>query len=267
MVRSIGIKEIPGSDIPEIQFAAVDARKLADFLVAAAHVQSNFREDRIDAKILDGSRATSGQIFNVFEHLAAEIRERKLRAGDTVFLVIESHVLKLRQEGSLVLGADAEINKTAVDSSVAVQAISERLEEVASEGCLVVLLLDGIHDQMADQRRSPFITEWVRDLTKRGVIVLLASKQDPSERLKESGAFAQAVLDSVTVAGRVARPRNPDGVTSPTLDEFQAAVVNRVRELTGRRQFADFFPPEYLNWSDIRIFEPQPAPWENVAKR
>ena len=54
---------------------------------------------------------------------------------------------------------------------------------------------------------------------------------------------------------------------SPTLDDFQATVVNRVRELTRRKQFADFFPPEYLNWSDIRIFEPQPAPWDNVAKR
>jgi hypothetical protein len=111
------------------------------------------------------------------------------------------------------------------------------------------------------------ITEWVRDLTKRGVIVLVASKQGRSERLIQSGAFAQAILDSVTVAGRSAKVGSPGAGISPTLDDFQAAVVNRVRELTGRRQFADFFPPEYLNWSDIRIFEPQAAPSDEVAGR
>ncbi|HKI18404.1 MAG TPA: hypothetical protein VKA15_11010, partial [Isosphaeraceae bacterium] len=266
VVRSIGIEKFRGRDIPAIPFAALDARKLADFLVAPAD-KKHFREDRIDAQVLDGPRATSGEIFNVFERLSADIKGRKLRAGDTVFLVIESHVLNLGPQGSLVLGADAEINKNSPETSVPAQAISERLEEVASEGCLVLLLLDGIHDQMPVQLRSPVITEWVRDLNKRGVIVLLASKQDPSERLSQSGAFAQAILDSVTVAGRAARPGNPDGGTSPTLDDFQATVVNRVRELTSRKQFADFFPPEYLNWSDIRIFGPQPAPWENVAKR
>ena len=200
VVRSIGIEKFRGREIPSILFAGLDARKLADFLVAPAD-KKRFREDRIDAKVLDGPQATSAQIYDVFEQLAAEIRERKLRSGDTVFLVIESHVLKIGAQGSLVLGADAEINKTNVESSVPAQAISERLEEVASEGCLVVLLLDGIHDELPVQLRSSFITEWVRDLTKRGVIVLLASKQDPSERLSQSGAFAQAILDSVTVAG------------------------------------------------------------------
>jgi len=266
VVRSIGIEKFRGRDIPAIPFAALDARKLAAFLVAPAD-QKHFHEDRIDAQVLDGSGATSAEIYNVFERLSADIKGRKLRAGDTVFLVIESHVLNLGPRGSLVLGADAEINKNSPETSVPVQAISERLEEVASEGCLVLLLLDGIHDQMLVPLRSPVITEWVRDLNKRGVIVLLASKQDPSERLNQSGAFAQAVLDSVTVAGRAARPGNPGGGTSPTLDDFQATVVNRVRELTRRKQFADFFPPEYLNWSEIRIFEPQPAPWENVARR
>ena len=114
---------------------------------------------------------------------------------------------------------------------------------MASEGCLVVLLLDGIHDELPVQLRSSFITEWVRDLTKCGVIVLLASKQDPSERLSQSGALAQAILDSVTVAGCAARPGDSDGLMSPTLDDFQATVVNRVRELTRRKQFADFFSP------------------------
>jgi len=268
VIRSIGIEEFRGRDIPAIRFAALDARKLADFLVAPAD-KKHFRDDRIDAQVLEGAGATSGEIFHVFDRLSADIKGRKLRAGDTVFLVIESHVLNLGPTGSLVLGADAEIKKTTASTSVPAQAISERLEEVVAEGCLVLLLLDGIHQRMPVPLRNPVLTEWVRDLNKRGVLVLLASKQDPSERLdqSQSGAFAQAILDSVTVAGRAARPGNPDGGTSPTLDDFQATVVNRVRELTSRRQFADFFAPEYLNCPDIRIFEPQPAPLENVARR
>src|SRR5262249_1743534 len=159
----------------------------ADFLVAPAD-KKHFRQDRIDAQVLDDSGATSGEILNVFERLSADIKERKLRAGDTVFLVIESHVLNLGPRGSLVLGGDAEINNNSPETSVPAQAISERLEEVASEGCLVLLLLDGIHDQMLVPLRSSVITEWVRDLNKRGVIVLLASKQDPSRTYGSLGA-------------------------------------------------------------------------------
>jgi WD40 repeat protein len=266
VVRSIGIEKFQGRDIPAIKFAALDARELAKFLVAPAE-KKHFPDDRIDLQVIDGPVATSGEIFNVFDRLAGEVKARRLRAGDTVFLVIESHVLNLAPGGSLVLGANAEIKNMANQAAVAAVAISDRLEEVASEGCLVLMLLDGIHDQLPGVSRRTAITEWVRDLTKRGVMVLLASKQDPSERLNQIGAFAQAVLDSVTVAGRAARPGDAGGAVSPTLDDFQAAVVNRVRELTQRRQFADFFPPEYLSYSDIRIFEPQRPPLANVARR
>jgi hypothetical protein len=266
VVRSIGIERFQGREIPAIQFAALDARKLAEFLVAPAD-KKHFPDNRIDKRVIDGLGATSREIFNTFDRLAQEIKDRKLRAGDTVFLVIESHVLNLAPGGSLVLGANAQINNIMNEASVPAQAISDRLEEVSSEGCLVVLLLDGIHDQLPGNLRSTVITEWVRDLTKRGVIVLLASKQEPSERLNQIGVFAQAVLDSVTAAGRAARAGEASGAGSPTLDEFQAAIVNRVRELTGRRQFADFFPPEYLDYSDIRVFEPQRAPLEKVAGR
>jgi WD40 repeat protein len=290
VVRSIGIEKFRGRDIPAIPFAALDAHKLANFLVAPT-ASTRFHDDRIDAKVIDGAGANSEVILDVFERLSAEIREHKLRAGDTVFLAIQSHVLNLGPGGSLVLGDDAESGERIAETSVPAQAISERLEEVASAGCLVLLLLDGIHAGMHVPVRSPVLTEWVRDLNKRGVIVLLASKQNPSERLSQSGVFTQAILDSsaewfpqealeqeqfaftpairdsMAVARRVARPGNLDGGTSPTLDDFQASVVNRVRELTGGRQFADFFPPEYPNWSDIRIFEPQPAPWENLTKR
>jgi hypothetical protein len=178
----------------------------------------------------------------------------KLRSGDTVFLVIESHVLNFGQQGSRLLGTDAD-PKLLGGTSIPVESISQHLEEVTAEGCLLLLLLDGIHDQLPVETRRD-MNNWVRDLNRRGVIVLLASQQDASQTSGSLGAFAQAVLDSVTVAGRL-RPQ-ADPAAPPTLGEFQESVISRVSELTGRRQFAGFYHPEFLDRPDrIRIFEPQ----------
>jgi WD40 repeat protein len=268
VIRSIGIEKFQGHDIPPIKFAEFDARKLKDFLVAPADKQ-RFRDEQIDALVINGPQATAQGISNVFDGLAGKIKgdRRTLRAGDTVFLVIESHVLNLGPEGSLVLGANAKINNMAGETSVPAREISARLEEVASEGCLVLLFLDGIHEQPPGGWRNTMINDWVRDLNKRGVIVLLASKQEPSQQTSEMGVFAQAVLDSVMVAGTAGPPGSAVDIVSPTLYDFQAAVVNGVRELTGRKQFADYYPPDYLDCARIRIFEPQRAPLERVVKR
>jgi WD40 repeat protein len=268
VVRSIGIEKFHDRNIPEIKFAALDARKLASFLVAPAD-KKRFREDRIDSQVIYEPGATSREIFNIFEGLAGKIRDRTLGAGDSVFLIIESHVLNVGPGASLVVGANADIKNIKNEASVPAGAISERLEEVASAGCLVLLFLDGIHEPVPGLPRSTAIGEWIRDLNRRSVFVFLASKQEPSIPLNQIGAFAQAILDSVTIAGRVPRPGEPRGGVSPTLDDFQAAVVNRVRELTQRRQFADFYPPEYFDRtiSEIQIFEPQRAPVESVVRR
>jgi hypothetical protein len=53
-----------------------------------------------------------------------------------------------------------------------------------------------------------------------------------------------------------------------TLDDFQAGVIRRVSELTSRRQFAGFYPPETLaGWRKIRVFDPQPAPGGDLVRR
>ena len=204
----------------------------------------------------------------MFDDLAADVRNRRLRAGDTVFLVLETHVLNLSSVNSLVLGIDSS-DRPDANSSVPSLAITERLDEVASQGCLVVLLLDGLHDLGHFPDQSPiFLHDWIRALTKRGVIVLLASKQAPSERVEGYGlgAFAQAVLDSVTVAGQSGPQTSPG--SSPTLDDFKSAVLGRVQELTERRQFAGVYTPEELQRAGrIRIFEPQSPPLEDLAGR
>ncbi len=269
VIRSIGIESFMGRGIPSIRFATEDARRLADFLKAPAD-QKRFPDDRIDVQTVTGSTVTSRQILQVFDDLSADLKKGRLRAGDTVFLVLESHVVNLSSANSLILGVDTQ-NEPELQPSVPSRTITERLEEVASQGCLVVLLLDGLHDLDHLPPQSPiYLHDWIRDLTRRGVIVLLASKQAPSEPLyaRQLGALAQAVLDSVTVAGQLDTQASPG--RSPTLEDFQAAVLRRVLELTQRRQFAGFFTPEVLPRADrarIRIFEPQSPPVEDLAGR
>jgi len=267
VIRSIGIESFQGREIPQVRFATADARRLAGFLAAPGEKRL-FAENRSDAQSLTGPAVTSRRILQVFDDLAADVRNRRLRAGDTVFLVLETHVLNLSSVNSLVLGIDSS-DRPDANSSVPSLAITERLDEVASQGCLVVLLLDGLHDLGHFPGQSPiFLHDWIRALTKRGMIVLLASKQAPSERVEGYGlgAFAQAVLDSVTVAGQSGPQTSPG--SSPTLDDFKSAVLGRVQELTERRQFAGVYTPEELQRAGrIRIFEPQSPPLEDLAGR
>ena len=93
-------------------------------------------------------------------------------------------------------------------------------------------------------------------------MVLMASKQEKSERERSQrlSVFARAIHDSVTVrgAGR--------SLPSPTLDEFQGIVIRDVEMQTGRRQKADFYPPEHIRPRLIRIFEPQLRPSEAAGR-
>jgi hypothetical protein len=85
VIRSIVIERFAGLRIPEIRYAAQDARKLAAFLMAPAG-EKHFSKDRIDLEVLDGAEATFRKIFEMFNRLSADVKERRLRAGDTVFV-------------------------------------------------------------------------------------------------------------------------------------------------------------------------------------
>ncbi|MDR3618402.1 MAG: hypothetical protein P4L85_03555 [Paludisphaera borealis] len=264
VIRSFGIEKFQERVVPDIRNAQRDAEKLAKFFERPDD-RLHFAEDQIDLKVVSDAEADANRILGVFDELAEDARSNKLKAGDTVFIILESHVLKPDSAGAVVLSVDSTL-KSKAENAVAGAAISERLEELTKSGCLVMLLVDGIHSVIPSAGRST-IQEWIRDLSgNRGVLVLTASKQDPSERLDELGAFAQAVLESLSVAGGSAASTGPKGVT--TLYDFQQSVLRRVSELTSRRQFAGFYPPETLSgWNKIRIFDPQAAPVENLVKK
>lgn len=264
VVRSFGIEKFQERGVPDIRNARRDAEKLAEFITVPDD-RRHFAEDQIDLKVLSDADADASRILGVFDDIAEDARANRLKAGDTLLIILESHVLKSDSDGSVVLSVDSTL-KGKAEHAVPGAAVSERLEEATKNGCLVMLLIDGIHAAIPGAGRA-MIQEWVRDLSsRRGVVVLTASKQDPSERLAEFGAFAQAVLQSSSVAGGSAERSSPDA--SMTLYDFQRTVLRRVSELTSRRQFAGFYPPETLSgWHKIRIFEPQAAPLENLVKQ
>lgn len=264
VIRSLGIEKFQERAIPEIRHAGRDAQVLADFF-RRPDDRPHFNEDRIDLEVVSEQAAGAKQILAIFDELAEDARSNRLKAGDTVFIVLESHVLKPDADGSVVLSADSMLESDD-EHAVPGAAIADRLEQVTKTGCLVMLMVDGIHGAIPNAGRST-IQEWIRDLYgNRGVLVLTASKQDPSIRLADLGAFAKAVTESLSIAGG----QGAAGRTNPstTLLDFEKAVLRRVAELTSRRQFAGFYPPETLaGWHKIRIFDPQSAPVNNLVER
>ncbi len=260
LIRSIGIEDFDEKKLQSIKYARNDASILASFLMAPDQ-KVHFPKDQINTELLNEA-PTSKKISDMFKSLSGEIRARHACAGDTVFLVLETYVFNRGPSGSLLLGADANL-KTPNADAVAADVISHCLEEVAAEGCLVFLLLDGIHKPLPIPARRQ-VNDWVRDLNDRGVYVLVASKQEESLRLEpeKRSAFVQAIEDSVTVAGG-ARPGD-----RLTLEEFKNNVIRRVAEHTRRTQFADLYPPKFAEHVDrIRIFEPQTRPVENLVTK
>ncbi len=260
VVRAVGVEDFGRRDPAPIAHARRDAEALAAFF-PRPDGRARFSESSIDARILTDPDAR--EIAAVFGELGDDVRDGRLRAGDTVVVAIESRLFKPDDQGALVLASSRPGEPEAAPGTSAA-AIAEQLEEAASQGCLVLALVDALHPGASRATVAAF-REWVRDLAdRRGVVVAVASKQEPGERLDEYGAFARAVIDSTTIAGGSAAR----GDAPMTLGDFRAAVIRRVSELTSRRQFADLFPPEtFAGWRKIRLFDPQPVPSGDLVRK
>lgn len=263
VIRSIGVPSF-GAGVPPIPTADDDAEALAGFL-AAPTGRPRFPTDRIQPEAVGGTDepATGARIAATFEALAQRAESGELGAGDSVFVVLESHFFVPPEgpgEGPWVLGSDAAGDEPR-ESGVDAGRVAEVLGELADRGCLVVLLLDGLHRDVWAGRGY---NDWVRDLAyDRGVIVAVASKDRPSVPGNELGVFARAVLESVTVRGRIRPAIDPDEPI--LLMDFQAVVPRRVQELTARQQVADVYynedGPLDVYYDEIALFDPQlPAP-------
>ncbi len=243
----------PGSGLPPIPFAANDARDVGAF----------FRDPRAqrfgktaEARVIHDP--TSSKVQEAFARLDTERQAGRWGPGDTLIVMVESHVL-VRDQRSFVPGTDAgagEPPRNAVPASE----LSDALGEIASYGARVLVLIDGVHEPPDGPGRPvSHVGEWARELYRKNVIAFPASIQGPGRRLasRSHGAFAEAILGSLDARGRV-RLTGTSG-RPMDLDEFRDAVEMGVQRLTGLQQFARCYVPPTIPAKGT-IFEPPALP-------
>ena len=240
----------PDDSIPAIEFADADTAALAAFFAAP---DDRPRFDRIEpVAALGGPAATASTIREAMESPAVA----NLGPGDAAFVTIEAHILGAGDDRTL-FGSDALADGPS--GRLAASEITTALSGLAARGCRVTLLVEGEHEP-SPAGPSPQLAEWARTLSRAGVIVFLASEVGPSQPpdfVEGRGIFAQAIV-TATEARSLSRPLlDPDAPM--TLDDFRVVVLDRVAELSSRRQFAAGLIPETISPS-IPIFEPGVAP-------
>ena len=225
------------SGIPPIDFADQDAEDLLRFFDGKSKL--GFGKVTTLPALL-GSEATSERIRESFQKL----EELSLEPGDTVVVSLESHLLSCK-EGRHVLGVDAGSAAAAPPSrAMSVVDVTDVLGKLAERGAQVVLILDGLH-KSAPKTWGLNLDDWTRALTRRNVVVFVASNHGPSQRYLTHGAFAEAILISDTARGQARTWVDPQQPV--TLDDFRASVILSVERLTTRKQHAACYIPETLS--------------------
>ena len=233
-VLAIGVKgPFSGeADLPTIRFADEDARDLAAFL--GEFGRTSYADVTTYPPLAD-TGATAAAITEAF----GRVKKDGFGAGDTLLVTIESHFLAPSSGTPALVGSDAA-------NKLSAAAIADALAERAADGCRVVLLIDAVHENAANGTHAR-LSEWVRSLDRRGVVAFIASNHGPSRRHLPTahGAFAEAVLE-VRDARSQSRPW-VDAKSGFTLDDFKTTVVDRVQELTRRKQQPALYLPETLS--------------------
>jgi hypothetical protein len=258
VILAIGTNQFISRDpaYPRIDYAVEDLRVQSAFL-GAPYGKPRFQ--RVAVQSLLGPEATAEQIERELQSLDERRQKNELGNGDTVIVLIESHLLELDNKGSgVILTTDTGHGMPAA-SPVPAQRIADVLGQLVEYGCKVMLLVDAIHEKRPESPQAPrALTEWARSLYRKNVITFVASVHGPSQRVVSMGhgAFAQAVRDSLNVQGRsrLVDP-NPLGDSPFTLFDFQDNVTRDVLTLTNRQQHARCYIPETIP-SQSPIFDP-----------
>ena len=260
VVLALGVETFaPAGGLPAIPFAANDARDVAAFLCnPRTHRFGPAAEPRVMAGF------TASQAREALERLDADRDAHRWGPGDTLIVLVESHVL-LTDRHSLILGADAA-DGTPPANAVAGTALADSLGAIAGYGARVVVLIDGVHDRPSPPEGwESRVDLLAREFYRRNVVAFVASIQGPSRRLtsRSHGAFAEAILGSLDARNRVRLAGRRDGPMD--LDSFRDAVETGVQRLTGLQQFARGYVPATLPPASP-IFEPPAGPM-NLTSR
>ncbi len=256
VVVAIGSDRTQVPFLPEVHSAPADARDLNGFL--GLHLIPGGSETPVGVKTEDlfrfeGSAAATPKIHETFEALLTQARNKRLMPGDGVTVVIVAQGLE-SEDGLILALADTSGLKNP-RPVIASRELSAVLGELAADyGCRVTLFLDVVHETPEKPKGDAF-KQWVRELLKRQVITVIASKDGPSgqDRNKSHGIFAQGILDSFSQIGAAGGVKDRAGAYS--LAQFKRAVVERVSELSSRSQDAGVYPPPTVSQS-IRFAKP-----------
>jgi hypothetical protein len=244
-VLSVGVSgPFVKGEYPAIAFADRDAAGVAERLT---ELGGKVFATVLDYEPITRGEATSRVVSEALSRLAAE----QLGPDDTLMVMLESHYVGKDANGYFV-GNDAGPGFPPAEG-ISARALAELLESVASGGSRVVVLVDAVHPATPAEWGRGF-REWVRGLSRRGVVTFVASNSGPGQRyaVASRGAFAEGVIQAPTARGQF-RPWL-DPATAFTLDDFKEAVIRRVEDLTRRKQHAAGYFPETVSPSS-RLFD------------
>ncbi len=260
VILSLGAEQFPAAaGVSSIPFAANDARDVATFL---ADSRTQTFGDGVDSRVMIGF--TASQAREALDHLEAERLAHRWGIGDTLIVLVESHVLLVDRK-SLVVPADSSSGRWSADALNGSE-WAAHLGEIASYGTRVVVLIDGVHENLhPPEGWESRVDFWARELYRRNVVAFVASIQGPSRRLasRSHGAFAEAILGALDARNRLRLDRSKGGTMD--LETFRDAVESGVQRLTGLQQFARGYVPATLP-PTVRIFDP-PAPPPTLTAR
>jgi hypothetical protein len=225
--------------LPEIKFAARDMDRLPPFFTQYL-VDSNGAsfQERPGPRLV-GRDTTGTLVLATLEALG----RGPVEPGDMAVVILESHVLSHLHEVRIAV---AESKGMPPKEALSADAVAEALGSLVGRGCKVLVVLDGVHENVGAGAWSADVQEWVRTLHhEHQVITFFASLRRPSQVFRPAGlrTHAQAILEAITRARTI---EHADGPPIVTLYDFRKAVLAGLENMTQRRGDANLLIPDSL---------------------
>jgi hypothetical protein len=220
-VLAVGTDRYDDPRLPDLAFAAADARNLSQGLAAAPSRYYSAVETRLIENAPD-----------LRERLPAELERIRLaaRPGDTVLVHVAGHGL-LDEHGRFFLAGGGTRSADIAGTALAWSDVVSRLARFEAR---VVVLLDACHSGAADAATNDDAVDVLFETSKLPFAVLSASKgRQPS---LESRQFGGGIFTATVLRALTSPDTDADGNGTVELSELFATAKHDVVEATGGRQ-------------------------------